>query len=51
MITSDQPVASSSDIDAVRSEVEKLNAVLDDVDTLLDHTIRATGVDDTQDGS
>jgi cytochrome c oxidase subunit 3 len=50
MITSINQWVSSSDIDAVRSEVEKLNPVLDDVDTLLDHTIRATGVD-TQDGS
>jgi hypothetical protein len=45
MLTSINQWVSSSDIDAVRSEVEKLNPVLDDVDTLLDHTIRATAVD------
>ena len=42
MITSINQWVSSNDIDAIRSEVEKLNPVLDDVDTLLDHTIRAT---------
>ena len=50
MITSISQWVTSSDIDAVRSEVEKLNPVLDDVDTLLDHTIRATAVD-TPEGS
>ena len=50
MITSIGQWVTSADIDAVRSEVEKLNTVLDDVDTLLDHTIRATAAD-TQDGS
>ena len=37
--------ATSNDADAVRSEIEKLNGILDEVDTLLDHTIRATAVD------
>ena len=50
MITSINQWVSSNDIDAIRSEVEKLNPVLDDVDTLLDHTIRATGAD-TPEGS
>ncbi|HEY6221828.1 MAG TPA: hypothetical protein VIX13_04765, partial [Candidatus Eisenbacteria bacterium] len=50
MITSINQWVSSTDIDAIRSEVEKLNPVLDDVDTLLDHTIRATGAD-TPEGS
>ncbi|HKW50310.1 MAG TPA: hypothetical protein VJQ53_01100 [Candidatus Eisenbacteria bacterium] len=45
MITSINQWVSSTDIDAIRSEVEKLNPVLDDVDTLLDHTIRATAAD------
>jgi hypothetical protein len=45
MITSINQWVANSDIDAVRTEVEKLNPVLDDVDTLLDHTIRATAVD------
>jgi len=50
MLTSIRQWVSSTDLDAVRGEVEKLNPVLDDVDTLLDHTIRATSAD-TQDGS
>ena len=50
MLTSIRQWISSTDLDAVRSEVEKLNPVLDEVDTLLDHTIRATAAD-TQDGS
>ncbi len=50
MITSINQWVSSTDIDAIRSEVEKLNPVLDDVDTLLDHTIRATA-SGTQEGS
>jgi len=50
MITSINQWISSTDIDAIRSEVEKLNPVLDDVDTLLDHTIRATAAD-TPEGS
>jgi len=50
MLTSIGQWVSSSDIDAIRSEVDKLNPVLDDVDTLLDHTIRATAAG-TQGGS
>jgi hypothetical protein len=50
MITSISQWVTSTDIDAVRSEVDKLNTVLDDVDTLLDRTIRATAAN-TQDGS
>ena len=48
MITSVGQWVSSNDIDAVRSEMEKLNGVLGEVDTLLDHTIRAAGVDSAQ---
>jgi len=49
MITSMSQWVTSEDIDAVRSEVQKLNTVLDDIDTLLDRTIRATAAD-PQDG-
>jgi len=45
MLTSINQWVNSTDMDAIRSEVEKLNPVLDDVDTLLDHTIRATAAD------
>lgn len=44
-ITSINQWVSSTDVDAVRSEVEKLNGILSEVDTLLDHTIRATTAD------
>jgi hypothetical protein len=44
-ITSINQWVSSTDVDAVRSEVEKLNGILGEVDTLLDHTIRATTAD------
>lgn len=37
--------ATSNDADAVRTEIEKLDGILGDVDELLDHTIRATAVD------
>ena len=50
MITSINQWVTSADVDAIKSEVEKLNPVLDDVDTLLDRTIRATAAE-TQDGS
>ena len=50
MLTSIRQWVNSTDIDAIRSEVEKLNPVLDDINTLLEHTIRATSAD-TQDGS
>jgi len=50
MLTSINQWVSSSDIDAIRSEVDKLSPVLDEIDTLLDHTIRATGAD-TPEGS
>lgn len=50
MLTSINQWVTSTDIDAIRSEVEKLNPVLDDVDTLLERTIRATAAD-TPDGS
>jgi hypothetical protein len=50
IITSIDQWVASTDMDAIKSEVEKLNPVLDDVDTLLDHTIRATATE-TQDGS
>ncbi len=44
-VTSINQWASSNDADAVRSEVEKLDGILSEVDTLLDHTIRATSAD------
>ena len=41
MLTSISQWTDSADIDAVRSEVETLNAVLNEIDILLDRTLRA----------
>jgi hypothetical protein len=44
-ITSINHWVSSTDVDAVRSEVQKLNETLAEVDTLLDRAIRGTTAD------
>lgn len=44
-LTSVTQWANSNDADAVRTEIEKLDGILGEVDELLDHTIRATAVD------